>query len=112
MQLTLNRLEKKYSVQEIEIEDDNLILMVELFVRDHLSDEGQESFYAELEGKAITEESVKDALYRAILSNQVAVAVKKVQAFYAADTSKKSFIQSEANKALRAIIDDDKRMNE
>lgn len=112
MQLSLNRLEKKYFVQEIEIEDDSLVLMVELFVRDHLSDEAQESFYAELEGKAITEESIKEALYSAVLSNQVVVAVKEVQSFYSADTSRQSFIESEANKALRAIIDDDKRMNE
>ena len=32
MQLSLNRLEKKYFVQEIEIEDDSLVLMVDSFV--------------------------------------------------------------------------------
>ena len=48
----------------------------------------RESFYAELEGKAITEESIKEALYSAVLSNQVVVAVKEVQSFYSADTSR------------------------
>lgn len=112
MELSFNRLERKYSVQEIEIQEENMAMMVELFVRDNLGDEAQECFYAELENKEVTEVDIKNALYKAVLSNQVVVAIKQVTEFYEGGGSKNDFVESVANKALEALRDEDRRMNE
>lgn len=101
MELKFKREEKKHNLEDLKILEQDSITMVELFVKDNLDDTSQEVFYTELEGKEITTDNVKDALFQAVISNVSAGILKNVITEYAENpeayaAKAKEFLESES----------------
>lgn len=101
MELKFKREEKKHNLEDLKILEQDSITMVELFVKDNLDDTSQEVFYTELEGKEITTDNVKDALFQAVISNVSAGILKNVLTEYAENpeiyaAKAKEFLESES----------------
>lgn len=77
MELKFRRKEIKYEAENLNIDEQDCITMIELFVKEKLDDEAQEVFYFELESKEITVQNIKDALYQATLANVSLQIIKK-----------------------------------
>ena len=77
MELKFKRKEIKYEVENLNLEEQDCITMIELFVKEKLDDEAQEVFYVELENKEVNVQNIKDALYQATLANVSLKIIKK-----------------------------------
>lgn len=77
MELKFKRKEIKYEVENLNLEEQDCITMIELFVKAKLDDEAQEVFYVELENKEVTVQNIKEALYQATLANVSLKIIKK-----------------------------------
>ena len=77
MELKFKRKEIKYEVENLNLEEQDCITMIELFVKEKLDDEAQEVFYVELENKEVTVQNIKEALYQATLANVSLKIIKK-----------------------------------
>lgn len=82
MILKFKREERKYGVMDIMLEEQDSITMIEIFVKQKLDEEAQEVFYVELEKKEINSKNVKEALFKAVLSNiSVNILKKEMQEY-------------------------------
>lgn len=100
MELKFKRKEIKYEVETINIQEQDAICLIELFIKDKLDDEAQEVFYTELEDKEINSQTVKEALYQAVLGNMSLIVLKNVIKEYEENPEKykekvKNFMENE-----------------
>lgn len=100
MDLKFKRQEIKYQVETVNIQEQDAIYLVEIFVKDRLDDEAQEVFYSELEDKEINSQTVKEALYQAVLGNMSLIVLKNVIKEYEENPEKykekvKKFMENE-----------------
>ena len=71
MELKNKREERKYLSIDIDLKEETISHLIENFVGEYLIDEAQENFYVEIEKKGLSLEVMKNALWSAVLSNQV-----------------------------------------